>query len=220
MHSDSSSKGSEITDRQKDVLEAALNALVEEGDALTMASVARRASCSKETIYKWFGGRDGLLEATVKWQASKVATGNFDAANLDLEALRNCLEQFAGNWLRVISSETSIALNRIAVAHAGSRKSNLGEILLANGRFAIGERMKPVLEAGRRAGLLHFENAEDAFRTLFGLIARDVQIRLLLGDGLSLSDSEIDREAARAVAEFLALHGAKKGAAEARLRIL
>ena len=54
------------------MLDAALRLMVEEGDRLTMTAVARRASCSKETLYKWFGDRDGLLTATVQWQASKV----------------------------------------------------------------------------------------------------------------------------------------------------
>ena len=63
----------ELTARQQDVLNAALRLLVEEGDALTMTAVARRASCSKETLYRWFGDRDGLLTATVKWQASGCA---------------------------------------------------------------------------------------------------------------------------------------------------
>ena len=62
----------EPTPRQQAVLDAALALLVEEGDQLTMTAVARRASCSKETLYKWFGDRDGLLTATVQWQASKV----------------------------------------------------------------------------------------------------------------------------------------------------
>ena len=53
----------------------------------------------------------------------------------------------------VISSRTSIALNRVAVGHAQSGRSNLGEIVLANGRFAIGERLKPLLEAAREARL-------------------------------------------------------------------
>ncbi|TIL84009.1 MAG: helix-turn-helix transcriptional regulator, partial [Mesorhizobium sp.] len=44
-----------LTERQKAVLDAALRLLVEEGDQLTMTAVARRASCSKETLYKWFG---------------------------------------------------------------------------------------------------------------------------------------------------------------------
>jgi len=199
-----------LTARQRQVLDAVLALLVEGGDTLTMNAVARRASCSKETLYKWFGDRDGLLTATVRWQASKVRAGNYDRAHLDAGALRASLEAFAANWLKVISSRTSIALNRVAVAHAASAKDNLGGIVLANGRFAIGERMKPLLEAAREAGLLSFDDAETAFRTFFGLVGRDVQIRLLLGDALTLSDIEIARDAKRATQQFLSLHGAGK----------
>ena len=206
-----------LTERQKDVLDAVLHLLVEEGDALTMTAVARRASCSKETLYKWFGDRDGLLTATVKWQASKVRAGNYDRQRLDAAALRDSLEGFGVNWLSVISSSTSIALNRVAVSHAGSGKSNLGSIVLANGRFAIGERLKPLLEAGRAAGLLDFDDTETTFRTFFGLVGRDVQIRLLLGDRLEMTDAEITRDARRATQQFLALYGAKTGAGQTGL---
>jgi len=195
------------TPRQGEVLDAVLALLVEGGDALTMTAVARRANCSKETLYKWFGDRDGLLNATVRWQASKVRAGHYDRQKLDAASLRESLEDFAANWLRVISSKTSIALNRVAVSHAGSGKSNLGAIVLANGRFAIGERLKPLLEAGRDAGLLAFDDAEAAFRTFFGLVGRDVQIRLLLGDRLQTTEAEFARDAARATEQFLQLYG-------------
>ena len=168
--------GEALTARQKDVLDAALALMVEQGDQLTMTAVASRASCSKETLYKWFGDRDGLLTATVQWQAAKVTVGSVDRQRLDLSSLAARLEEFAANWLSVISTETSIALNRLAVAHAGSDKRDLGAIVLENGRFAIARRLKPVLEAGRDAGLLAFDDAEAAFRTFFGLVARDVQI--------------------------------------------
>lgn len=207
--------GDEPTQRQRDVLDAVLGLLVQGGDALTMTAVARRASCSKETLYKWFGDRDGLLTATVRWQASKVRAGNYDRTKIDATALRASLESFAANWLRVISSKTSIALNRVAVAHAGSGKSNLGQIVLANGRFAIGERLKPLLEAGREAGLIDFDDAETAFRTFFGLVGRDVQIRLLLGDALALSEVQIARDARRATEQFFALYGAGRRPATA-----
>jgi AcrR family transcriptional regulator len=200
--------GEALTARQTEVLDVALRLLVEEGDSLTMTAVARRASCSKETLYKWFGDRDGLLTATVQWQASKVRAGNYDRQHLDAAALRDSLEGFAVNWLSVISSATSIALNRVAVSHAGSGKSNLGSIVLANGRFAIGERLKPLLDAGRAAGLLAFDDAEETFRTFFGLVGRDVQIRLLLGDTLKLSAAAIERDAKRAVDQFFTLFGA------------
>ena len=200
-----------LTERQKAVLDAALRLLVEEGDQLTMTAVARRASCSKETLYKWFGDRDGLLTATVQWQASKVRVAPVDGKGLDLASLTASLERFASDWLKVISSDTSIALNRVAVGHAGSGKDDLGAVVLQNGRFALARRLKPVLEAGRQAGLLDFADAETAFRTFFGLVARDVQIRLLLGDRLELTDAVIGGDAARATQQFLALFGAKTG---------
>jgi len=198
------------TERQQAVLDAVLDLLVEGGDQITMTAVAKRASCSKETLYKWFGDRDGLLAATVRWQASKVRAGNYDRQKLDAEALRDSLEAFAANWLKVISSRTSIALNRVAVSQAASAKSNLGRIVLDNGRFAIGERLKPLLEAGRAAGLLAFDDAEEAFRSFFGLVGRDVQIRVLLGDPLKLSAMAIERDAKRAVDQFFTLFEADK----------
>lgn len=202
--------GEEWTARQRDVLDAALRLMVEEGDNLTMAAVARRASCSKETLYKWFGDRDGLLTATVQWQASKVRVLPVDPGSVDLPSLVDSLEGYARDWLKVIASDTSIALNRVAIGHAGSGKDNLGAIVLENGRFALAKRLKPVLDAGKRAGHLVFEDAETAFRTFFGLVGRDVQIRLLLGDWPGLTEAAIAEDAARATRQFLALYGARK----------
>ncbi|MCV0397083.1 MAG: TetR/AcrR family transcriptional regulator C-terminal domain-containing protein [Rhizobiaceae bacterium] len=203
----------EPTARQREVLDAVLDLLAEGGDALTMAAVASRASCSKETLYKWFGDRDGLLTATVQWQASRVGAGLFDLSRLDATGLRESLTRFAVNWLTVISSRTSVALNRVGVSHALSGRSNLGRIVLDNGRFSIGERMKPLLEAARTTGLLEFDDAETAFRTFFGLVGRDVQIRLLLGDSLALSPGEIARDAERAVDQFFTLYRPRERAA-------
>lgn len=202
--------GAEPTERQREVLDAVLALLVEDGDKVTMSAVSRRASCSKETLYKWFGDRDGLLTATVRWQASKVRAGNWDRQHLDADALAESLEAFAANWLTVISSQTSIALNRVAIGNAASGRSDLGRIVLENGRLAIGERLKPLLEAAREAGLLAFDDTEDTFRTFFGLAGRDVQIRLLLGDTLALSTDEVARDAERAVEQFLILFGADR----------
>jgi AcrR family transcriptional regulator len=200
--------------RQEEVLDAVLDLLAEGRDALTMSAVAERASCSKETLYKWFGDRDGMLTATVRWQASKVRAGYYDSAHLDAAALQASLAAFAVNWLTVISSRTSIALNRVAIGHAGSGKSNLGAIVLANGRIAIGERLKPLLEDARNAGLIACDDTETAFRTFFGLVGRDIQIRLLLGDTLRLTEAEITRDAERATDQFLTLYGAGKPPAD------
>lgn len=196
-----------LTHRQKEVLDAALGLLVDGGDGLTMTGVARRASCSKETLYKWFGDRDGLLTATVQWQAAKVRMVPVDRATLDKRTLSIALEKFARDLLTVLAGDTSVALNRLAVAHAGQEKRNLGVIVLENGRYAMGRRLKPLLDAAREAGLLKFDDSEAAFRTFFGLIVRDVQIRLLLGDHMSLTESDIAADARGAREQFIGLYG-------------
>jgi AcrR family transcriptional regulator len=206
--------GNALTERQKDVLDAALALLVEAGDALTMTSVARRASCSKESLYKWFGDRDGLLTATVQWQASKVRAVPVNPEAFDLASLTAGLQRFASDWLHVLSGTISVALNRVAVGHAGSDKHDLGVIVLENGPFAMARRLKPLLQLGRDTGLLHFDETDEAFRTFFGLVVRDVQIRLLLGDRLELTDASIERDSLRATQQFLALYGAQTEAAE------
>lgn len=195
-----------FTPRQQAVLTAALDLLVEAGDALTMTAVARRASCSKETLYKWFGDREGLLTATVQWQAAKVRVPAVDRRTLDVASLHASILQFGRDLLATIAGETSVALNRLAVSHA-TEDNGLGAIVLDNGRFTMGKRLKPVLEAGRDARLLRFDNSETAFRTFFGLVVRDVQVRLLLGDHLALTAKEIEADAERATEQFLQLYG-------------
>jgi len=202
--------GDEVfTPRQQAVLTAALGLLVEGGDRLTMTAVARRASCSKETLYKWFGDRDGLLTATVQWQAAKVRVPLVDRKTLDPVSLRASIYQFARDLLATIAGTTSVVLNRLAITHA-AEDNGLGAIVLDNGRLTMGKRLKPVLEAGRDARMLKFDNSETAFRTFFGLVLRDVQIRLLLGDKLTLTTKEIEADAERATEQFLALYGVKE----------
>ncbi|MHB1103260.1 MAG: TetR/AcrR family transcriptional regulator [Devosia sp.] len=200
-----------FTPRQQAVLTAALDLLVERGGGLTMTAVARRASCSKETLYKWFGDRDGLLTATVQWQAAKVRVPRVDRKSLDAASLRASVEQFGRDLLATLSGEVSVTLNRLAVTHAGAEKRGLGAIVLENGRLEMGRRLKPVLEAGREARLLRFESSEEAFRTFFGLVVRDVQIRLLLGDELTLSTARIEKDAKTAAEQFFVLYGVRAG---------
>jgi AcrR family transcriptional regulator len=196
-----------FTPRQQAVLTAALDLLVESGDRLTMTAVARRARCSKETLYKWFGDRDGLLNATVQWQAAKVRMPQVDRRHLGVEALRASVEQFARDLLATIVGEVSVTLNRLAIAHAGAEKRGLGAIVLENGPLTIPKRLKPVLEAGRAAQLLRFDSAEAAYRTFYGLVVRDTQIRLLLGEELDYDAAQVERDATTATEQFFALYG-------------
>ena len=198
----------DFTPRQHEVLAAVLDLMVEEGDGFSLAKVCRRASCSKETLYNWFGDRDGLLTATVQWQASKVKMPGLDPAGMTAETFRAALTAFAVSWLEVITSDVSAALNRLAISHASSGKGRLGEIVRENGPLAMRRRLKPMLETGGRAGLLKADNPEAAIRSFFGLVVADWQIRKLLGETTRPSATGIQQTAERAVGEFLLLYGA------------
>ena len=169
----------DFTPRQRAVLERALELLVQGGEkALTTAGVARAASCSKESLYKWFGDRDGLLAAMIAHQASKVR-GFADEGPMDREQFRMRLVGFGHDLLQVLSGEVSLALNRLAIGQAGREGNRLGQLLVEEGRRRIDERGIGLLEAGRRRGHIAYNGRDEAYRTLYGLIVQDLHVRLL-----------------------------------------
>lgn len=187
--------------RRAAVLAAALALMVRRGSGFSMADVAREASCSKETLYKWFGDRTGLLTATVQWQAAKVVMPVLPDGVLTRDGLEQSLAGFAASWLAVIMGDASLGLNRMAVGEAGEP----GQIVLRHGPRAMAGRLAPLFEAGRQAGLITFDSTDEAFRLFFGLVVGDLQIRCLLGDPARPSPPEIQSQAATAAARFLAL---------------
>lgn len=211
LESRGTSAASGLTERQGAVLEQALRLLVDGGEkALTTAGIARAANCSKESLYKWFGDRDGLLSAMISYQASKVRTLDVSAGALDVEGLRRHLVAFAKDLLEVLAGDVSLALNRLAIGQASREGSKLGHMLQERGRRQIGRRAGALLEAGRRAGLLAFDDAEEAYGALYGLVVSDWHLRMLLGEEPSEMKKGFSRRAERAVDAFLTLYG-KKG---------
>jgi AcrR family transcriptional regulator len=201
-------QGEDLSVRQREVLDVVLALMVEAGDGFSMAKVCRRASCSKETLYNWFDDRDGLLTATVQYQASKVIMPGLDGDTPTPDGFRLALIAFAANWLSVITSEVSAALNRLAISHAGSGKSRLGEIVLQNGPLAMTRRLRPIFEIGEASGLIVTGSMDAALKTFFGMVVGDWQIRKLLGEDTRPSASGIEMTAKRAVDQFLVLYGA------------
>jgi AcrR family transcriptional regulator len=195
----------EFSPRQSAVLAEALRLLVEGGDkALTTAGLARAANCSKESLYKWFGDRDGLLAAMISFQQSKVRTAERPGERLTMEALHDHLETFACDLLEVLSGDVSLALNRLAIGQSSRDGSKLGRLLVEHGRRQIDRRARSLIDAGKRAGLLRFDDADGAYHTLYGLIVSDLHVRMLLGEP-ALKDNRV--QARRAVDAFLTLHG-------------
>src|SRR3712207_8670325 len=60
-------------ERREEILKVALSVLAERGyRGSSMREIAERAQASKETLYAWFGNKQGLFEELVGWQAERV----------------------------------------------------------------------------------------------------------------------------------------------------
>ncbi len=197
-----------FTPRQNAVLECALQLLVAGGErALTTAGLARAANCSKESLYKWFGDRDGLLAAMITYQASKVRTPGPRETMPTPDDFSRSLTVFAEDLIGVLSGEVSLALNRLAIGQADRDGARLGALVREHGRLPIEMRARALLELGRRHGYVHFADTHEAYETLYGLIVRDSHVRMLLGEPpVGLSDDR-PRRARLAISQFFRLYG-------------
>ncbi|MCR4267147.1 TetR/AcrR family transcriptional regulator [Nitratireductor sp. ZSWI3] len=200
-----------FTPRQRAVLDRALELLLEGGErALTTAGLARAASCSKESLYKWFGDRDGLLAAMISHQASKVRARIDDGSALDLSRFRAHLVDFATDLLQVLAGDVSLALNRLAIGQASREGSRLGQLLIERGRRGIDRRAGALLDAGRRRGLIVYGDRDAAYHTLYGLIVRDLHVRMLLGEAGARQPEKFAALAEEAVTQFFVLFGVRE----------
>ncbi|MEP3275031.1 MAG: TetR/AcrR family transcriptional regulator [Stappiaceae bacterium] len=204
-----SAEAQDFTPRQNDVLETALALLVEGGErALTTAAIARAANCSKESLYRWFGDRDGLLAAVITFQASKVRTDATGISPLTPASFRESLTIFSVDLLSVLSGPSSLALNRLAIGQASREGSPFGRLMLERGRKIIGTRAATLLEHGRQHRYLAYEDTETTYQTLYGLIVRDVHVRLLLGETINARRTDLKKQAEAAIDQFYRLYGA------------
>jgi AcrR family transcriptional regulator len=203
------------------VLDAVFELLVERGyRGTTMAAVAERAGSSKETLYAWFGSKQGLFTAVIRRQAE--AANQAVAAGLDggggATDPAGTLTAFATNLLLLLVGERSVALNRAAIAELGGagvagRAAPAGElaaVLLAQGRHRTGPIVEAYLARLAADGQLRVDDPAEAFRLLYGLVVQDLQIRVLLGEPPPRPDA-LAAQARTAVRRFLALTGGEHG---------
>jgi AcrR family transcriptional regulator len=186
------------------VLDAALAELVERGyENVTMLDIASRAGVSKETLYAWFGSREGLFEALIRRNADLSAQQVSAALDRNPDA-QQTLVGYATGLLTLLTSDGSIAFNRAAMA-----SPTLAEVLLRSGRHRIGPLVERYLARLDDTGRLRIPDPPAAFRVLYGLVIQDTQIRVLLGEPPP-DAAAIAAQAKAAVDRFMRLFAAPR----------
>lgn len=190
----------DYADRRRTAIEdAAFALLIEKGyKATSMLEVARRAGASNETLYKWYGNKQGLFAALVKANARDVAEllrerlGGADPGPLETLAAVGPL------LLELVTGERAIALNRAAVGDVHDT-ATLGPALAKSGREAVVPLIAELIEQARAKGDLDFDDAGEVAETYVALLIGDLQIRRATGAIGPLTDDAIRTRAMRAV---------------------
>jgi AcrR family transcriptional regulator len=196
-------RASESAERRQAVLDAAYAVLAEQGyERTSMLAVAQRAGASKETLYSWFGGKAGLFAAVIQSGAAPTnAVGPKTETSADDDP-RAGLVAMMTNLLTLLTGERSVTVNRAAIA-----APELAEVLLAQGRHRTGPLIAGHLRALMDRGVLVPSDPEVVVRTLYGLVIRDSQIRVLLGEPAP-DPADIATQAEQGVDAFLRLYAA------------
>ncbi|MDJ0931201.1 MAG: TetR/AcrR family transcriptional regulator C-terminal domain-containing protein [Breoghania sp.] len=82
--------------------------------------------------------------------------------------------------------------------------------MVERSKHSVTARGRALLVAGPRQRHLEFPDAVAAYSTFYGLIMRDVHVRLLLGDALEQGEEDFAVQAKTAVNRFYRLYGTER----------
>lgn len=164
--------------RQQQIETAAYKVLESKGyGGTSMLGIAKQARASNETLYNWYGDKQGLFQALVTRNADEVKQHLQDELETDNDAL-SILGTLGPKLLDLLTGDRAIALNRAAAADSSGE---LGAAISQSGREAVFPLLKKVLERARDDGQLTFDQPADAVSLYLDLLIGDQQIRRVIG---------------------------------------
>jgi AcrR family transcriptional regulator len=110
------SRAERAADRRQAIIEAAFETFIEEGYAATrLEDVAKRAGVAKGTIYLHFKDKQALFEELVRSAIVPLAS-RLTAPPPASGSVRAVLENFAGNFVREVTTTRRGAIIRLVIA--------------------------------------------------------------------------------------------------------
>ncbi|MDG1972672.1 MAG: TetR/AcrR family transcriptional regulator [Paracoccaceae bacterium] len=164
--------------RQQQIETAAYKVLESKGyGGTSMLGIAKQARASNETLYNWYGDKQGLFQALVTRNADEVKQHLQDELETDNDAL-SILGTLGPKLLDLLTGDRAVALNRAAAADSSGE---LGAAISQSSREAVFPLLKKVLERARDDGQLTFDQPADAVGLYLDLLIGDQQIRRVIG---------------------------------------
>lgn len=163
--------------RQQQIEDAAYEVLEIKGyGGTSMLGIAKQARASNETLYNWYGDKQGLFQALVMRNAEQVKEYLETELETDHDAI-SILATLGPKLIELLTGDRAVALNRAAAADSSGE---LGATLSKAGREAVFPLLEQVLLRARAEGALTFEHSAEAVALYLDLLIGDQQILSLI----------------------------------------
>lgn len=194
------------TQRKQQIEAAAYELLVEKGyKSTSMLAIAKRASASNETLYKWYGTKQALFQAIVESTAQEVRS-TLKKMNDHPTPLRDFLQEFGSQLLKLVTGEKAVNLNRAAVVDT-YESNTLGIAIAQGGKDGVFPLIKQVLERAKHNSELTFDSVDEVAAFYIHNLIGDLQIQRVIGALPELSDEFIQTRSSSARDLLLITYG-------------
>ncbi len=185
--------------RQEQIERAAYKVLGEYAYAGTsMLKIAKEAKASNETLYKWYGDKQGLFGALVERNARDVKQMLETGLAEKLPAL-GVLQMIGPKLLAMLAGERAVALNRAAAADPSGE---LGKAISKSGRDAVAPLIGEVIARAHQDGSIVIDDVGAATALYLNLLVGDLQIRRAIGGEPEPTAEFIEQRASDALIFF------------------
>lgn len=181
--------------RQNEIETAAYALLEKIGYKKTsMLAIAKKASASNETLYKWYGNKQNLFASLVEKNAETVEKELQDAIESQADALKS-LAVIGPLILKLVSSEKAIALNRAAAIDV-NENNTLGRTIAEQGKKKITPLLIEIIQQGIDKDVFINETnntASEISQVYLSLLIGDIQVQRVIGVKEVINKNEIEQ---------------------------
>jgi len=185
--------------REEEIEAVAYALLAEVGYRKTsMLAIAKRASASNETLYKWYGNKQNLFATLVKKNAAVVEQELQEAIDNQADTLET-LAVIGPLILKLVSSKKAIVLNRAAAIDV-NESNTLGKTISEQGKMKVTPLLIAIIQQGIDSKVFtkvesHPPNdaATEMSQVYLGLLIGDIQVQHIIGVREVLKSAEVEQ---------------------------
>ena len=193
--------------KDRAILDAATELFLDNGyQNVTIGNIMERAGCSRETIYRYYKGKEDIFARITALQMESYLETMKSVTTGESTDLREGLLNWSVSLLSSVTAENYIRFRRLVISEVNNRPSH-GKLYFdqtySKGTQAVTEFFRAFQQQGKLANI----DPQRLSRYFVGMLLYDVMHMRVLNVRRQLSKAQIKKLAAQTVDDFLLGYG-------------